>query len=341
VYDPLTDTWEYRTPVPTPRGFLASAVVNDTIYAIGGGYPTSKDVVEAYDPATDTWTTKAKMLQPRIGMAAAVVNGIIYIIGGNYTERNCQAYDPSTNTWEEKTPVPVGSGGVVSATVYNGLIYVFGGSDYSGVPYNAVYAYDPQTDTWTKKTDMITGRFALQTYLVDGRIYVIGGSQAQYTAVATVEVYDPVNNTWNTLANMPQSCAVFAGAVVNGRVYVLGGTSDWATARTDVWEFDPLGTPTGIDRQRDALPTSFLLEQNYPNPFNPTTVVSYQLPVVSDVKLAVYDLLGREVTVLVDEKKPAGRYEFRFDATGLSSGVYVYRLTTGEYVESRRMVLIR
>ncbi len=93
--------------------------------------------------------------------------------------------------------------------------------------------------------------------------------------------------------------------------------------------------------------TEFALTQNYPNPFNPTTVVSYQLPVASDVKLAVYDLLGREVMVVVDERKAAGRHEVRLDArpggqgAGLSSGVYIYRLTAGQYVESRKMVLMK
>ena len=83
------------------------------------------------------------------------------------------------------------------------------------------------------------------------------------------------------------------------------------------------------------------LDQNYPNPFNPTTVVNYQLPTASDVKLVVYDILGREVAVLVNERKPAGNYQVTFDATRLSTGVYVYRLTTAEYTQCRKMVLAK
>ena len=85
----------------------------------------------------------------------------------------------------------------------------------------------------------------------------------------------------------------------------------------------------------------FMLEQNYPNPFNPTTVVSSQLPVVSSVKLAIYDLLGREVAVLVDERRAAGNYQDTFDGSGLASGVYVCRMTAGSYVSSRQMILIK
>ena len=87
--------------------------------------------------------------------------------------------------------------------------------------------------------------------------------------------------------------------------------------------------------------TGFTLEQNYPNPFNPTTGVGYQLAVASSVRLVVYDLLGREVAVLVNEPKAPGSYSVRFDATGLASGVYLYRLTTGRYVETRKMLLLR
>jgi len=88
-------------------------------------------------------------------------------------------------------------------------------------------------------------------------------------------------------------------------------------------------------------PLASRLEQNYPNPFNPKTVVSYQLPEVSDVKLAVYDLLGREVATLVNERNAPGAYAVTFDGANLPSGVYIYRLTTGRFEEVRKMVLMR
>jgi hypothetical protein len=85
----------------------------------------------------------------------------------------------------------------------------------------------------------------------------------------------------------------------------------------------------------------FVLEQNYPNPFNPSTVVSYQLPVASNVKLAIYDLLGREVAILVNERKMPGTYEVKFDGSNLASGVYFYRLQTGDFMQTRKLLLIR
>jgi hypothetical protein len=96
------------------------------------------------------------------------------------------------------------------------------------------------------------------------------------------------------------------------------------------------------------IPISFSLEQNYPNPFNPTTSIQYQVAGIRDqglgvggVKLAVYDLLGREVAVLVNERKAPGSYTVQFDATGLASGVYFYRLSSGDFVSSKKLLFLK
>ncbi len=107
------------------------------------------------------------------------------------------------------------------------------------------------------------------------------------------------------------------------------------------FDLDRTDPSEAVDEKNGSIPRSFGLQQNYPNPFNPKTVVSSQLPVVSNVKLVVYDVLGREVAVLVNERRAAGRYEDTFDASGLASGVYIYRLTAGSFVESRKMILLK
>jgi glucuronoarabinoxylan endo-1,4-beta-xylanase len=89
------------------------------------------------------------------------------------------------------------------------------------------------------------------------------------------------------------------------------------------------------------MPGQYQLLQNYPNPFNPTTVLRYEVPVAGDVRLAVFDMLGREVAVLVNERKTPGSYSVIFDASGLSSGVYFCRLRGYDVVQSRRMMLVR
>ncbi len=86
---------------------------------------------------------------------------------------------------------------------------------------------------------------------------------------------------------------------------------------------------------------SFKLRQNYPNPFNPTTTIGYELKTPSDVSLKVYDELGREVATLVEAKQAAGVYKVPFNAAGLASGIYIYRLQVGAFAESRKMMLIK
>jgi aminopeptidase N len=96
-----------------------------------------------------------------------------------------------------------------------------------------------------------------------------------------------------------------------------------------------------VTKPGDLVPTTFALEQNYPNPFNPTTVISYQLPVVSKVRLAVYDLLGREVTTLVNELKYPGTYTSTWNANAFSSGAYFCRLTAGDFSQTKRLLLLK
>jgi hypothetical protein len=107
--------------------------------------------------------------------------------------------------------------------------------------------------------------------------------------------------------------------------------------------------PVGVEDENNFTPSGFTLEQNYPNPFNPSTTIRYSIPTViasetkqsQFVSLKVYDVLGNEVATLVDEEKPAGSYEVKFDAAGLSSGIYFYKLRAGSLVETKKMILLR
>lgn len=94
-------------------------------------------------------------------------------------------------------------------------------------------------------------------------------------------------------------------------------------------------------KETEGKVVSYNLNQNYPNPFNPSTTISYQLPKNGLVTIKVYDMLGREVKTLINETKPAGSYEVNFDASKLSSGIYIYRIIAGEYVATRKMTLLK
>jgi immune inhibitor A len=151
-----------------------------------------------------------------------------------------------------------------------------------------------------------------------------------------------------------------SGTTVDRHIYSFIDSSSGPAYRYRLKQIDSSGTvhysdpilpnaSTGVDEP--AAPVSYALYQNYPNPFNPTTGIRFSVPTqsgrdgrvagISDVKLVVYDILGKEVAVLVNEKKSPGQYEVRFDGAGLASGVYVYRLVAGKYVEAKRMLLVK
>jgi hypothetical protein len=101
------------------------------------------------------------------------------------------------------------------------------------------------------------------------------------------------------------------------------------------------GTFVSVAQSGHGLPKTSELEQNYPNPFNPSTTIRYGLPHNSAVRLTVFNTLGQQVATLVQGEQVAGYHEVRFDGAGLSSGVYFYRLTAGNFVQTRKLILLR
>jgi photosystem II stability/assembly factor-like uncharacterized protein len=116
--------------------------------------------------------------------------------------------------------------------------------------------------------------------------------------------------------------------------YVYAGTEN------GIWRRPLSEIATSIE-QEPTQPTEFILEQNYPNPFNPSTKISWQSPVGSHQTIKVFDVLGNEIATLVDEYKPAGRYEVEFDASRMASGIYFYKLRAGDYTAVKKMLLIK
>ena len=98
---------------------------------------------------------------------------------------------------------------------------------------------------------------------------------------------------------------------------------------------------TGIQQKSTIVPKEYVLEQNYPNPFNPATSIKFSIPKEGYVEMKLFDVTGREVAVLVSDPYKAGTYEIDFDASKLSSGVYFYRITAGEFTDTKKMILVK
>jgi hypothetical protein len=99
--------------------------------------------------------------------------------------------------------------------------------------------------------------------------------------------------------------------------------------------------PVEVKNESNEIPTKFSLYQNYPNPFNPSTTIEFYIPERTNVKLVIYDILGREIETLIDKELEPGKYKINFTATNLPSGVYFYRLQAGNFIEQKKMILIK
>jgi hypothetical protein len=107
------------------------------------------------------------------------------------------------------------------------------------------------------------------------------------------------------------------------------------------WYVYKQSTLTDVVQEEETIPTVFKLEQNYPNPFNPSTIIKFGVPERSNVVLKIYDILGGEVITLVNEEIEAGWYRREFNATGYSTGVYIYRMQADNYLSTKKMILIK
>ena len=142
-------------------------------------------------------------------------------------------------------------------------------------------------------------------------------------------------------SDITETTYLYTGLVANQTYYwrVRGWSENGWGNFSEVYSFNTLFT--GIENENTQMPYSFNLGQNYPNPFNPTTQITYSVPEEVPVNLTVYDMLGRKVAELVNERQHAGEYELQFNASSLASGTYIYKLSAGDFVSVRKMTLLK
>jgi photosystem II stability/assembly factor-like uncharacterized protein len=294
------------------------------------------------DPNIETYTTTNGGLNWNpISMPAALQDEYTWVGGhGISTVGNCvwfgtgQRIFKSTDrgyTWSASAPE-------VQPTLWAPL-FAFQDS------LNGLYARKKQGDTacvyrrttdggttWNPITDRVVNQIAATSlvHMPGSRAtYIVSGGMPQGKR-GLARSYDG-GNTWNLLDTYGCMDIAFASDSV--------GWGDDFYFSNKVFKYG--GPPLGVAMRNEmSIPLSYVLEQNYPNPFNPTTVIIYQLSVSSDARLVVYDLLGREVALLVNGRKAPGRYEVPFDASALASGVYWYRLTVGGLSQTKKMLLL-
>ena len=190
-------------------------------------------------------------------------------------------------------------------------------------------------------------------------IFDANGNETEYyeqywngSAWAYTYDYTATYNSDNTYATELEK--YYSGGILSdeyGYSYTYDSNGNEATETDQVWNGSMLVNSyrytysynhvvTAIADNQNT-PTKFELSQNYPNPFNPATTIKYSVPAASFVTIKVYDILGREVASLVNEQKAAGSYNVQFNGNDLSSGVYLYRMQAGSFVQTKKLVLMK
>jgi len=249
-YDPSTDTWTFKKPMPTPRCNFGVAVYQNKIYCIGGivnrfsGQISYTAVNEVYDSATDTWETKTPM--PNATSAQAnLVDGKIYLIGGGSNGTLNQAYDPVTDTWTIKEPMPVAIGidnpppntlSTLISTVVDDKIYVMSFKFLWDKWTTKIGIYNPRNDSWSIRESSPSsfpeeGNWWSQAagattgVMAAEQIYVFFGRYPSYSTLVPNLAYEPSTDPWTVAAAVPTYRQNFGVTVLNDTLYVIGGRS--------------------------------------------------------------------------------------------------------------------
>lgn len=211
---------------------------------------------------------------------------------------------------------------------------------------------------WIVKTDSAGNHILTKTYggsqwewghdikrTNDGKFIVTGYSQSNSSGLKQLwilKIDEQADTLWTKLIRSTNGSEGYSVIQTPDNGFAVTGVAASSGTGPDVWviRLKPEGT-SGIEDEIIELPTVFSLKQNYPNPFNPTTKIIWQSPVGSHQILKIYDVLGNEVAILFDEYREAGRNEITFDASGLSSGMYLYKLQAGSFTETKKMIIIK
>lgn len=265
AYNPMTDIWSQKAPMPTSRDSFGTAAYQNRIFCIGGKSASKIEATnctganEVYDTETNSWETRNPMPTPRYGLQANEVDGKIYLIGGwiqpesstiAETSKKVEIYDPATDTWSNGSQIPTAVAGYSSAIV-DGKIYVISGEASGSIKTNLTQVYDPETDKWSSGLPIPMSVSSAAAGAVTGAdvataIYVIGGSNAVYPLNGQFanQVFFLETNSWAEAAPMPVDRAGLALAVVNDTLFVMGGGHNIFTQDSAVvMQYTPLTNP--------------------------------------------------------------------------------------------------
>lgn len=356
-------TTGFGTPVPKTGGDLVAC--RNKIYYIGGGNTavamgTAETFV--YDPSTGSWGTLADIPTPVTGNVAEAYNdSLIYCMfgGWNTYETLVQVYNINSNTWSQATQISSGNGRrSFAGGILGNKLFVcagFSGSFRNDFWTGTINPSNPLQITWQQRTNIAIASSRPGGTAILGKFYVVLGEINGGSGNDSMAIWDTTLNAWSYKDGKPVRTNNLYGSVSASitycsnrpgvKIWIAGGSIQGQTTRpldvfADTCLLNCTGPLTGIQNNNN-IPINYFLKQNYPNPFNPVTSISYNLPLSGNVKITISDLLGREVDIPVNEFKSAGIHNVVFNAENLASGVYFYKLESGDFIDSKKMLLIK
>lgn len=367
LFDPQTETWTMTDSIPTFRftGQTVTELADGKIMVTGGYYidTTSWDViilkkVDVYNPVTEIWIEATQMNLERTEHTATLLNdGRVLVTGGetnNFTTSQCEIFIPSTNTWELIGNLLEERSDHAALLLNNDKVFICGGDGLA--PWQkSCEVYDVNTGIWSYASDMLAYRANAKLYFFKkvNKILILGGDGLPSSTEDTWEIYDPNVMQPVFLESFPINQFLLDNNIqlLNGDIFLAGNEEydfnpmpySWPTERS--WLFD---VTTNVNEDVEII-KSYKLNQNFPNPFNQQTTISYTLQSFAIVKLVIYDILGKQVEMLVNQVQHGGSYTVNFNAKDLSSGIYYYRLIISEtgksngftFQQTKKMVLLR
>ncbi|RPI12622.1 MAG: T9SS C-terminal target domain-containing protein [Ignavibacteriae bacterium] len=361
VYDLASNSWTATTTTNAPAArFGHSAVWVGNKMVIWGGYSNGNYVNTGgiYDAVNNTWTATSLTNAPcpREHYSVIWTGSKLLIWGGNIGNGLCfksgGIFDPVSNTWTSMDSTNAPTKRFFHTAIWTGSkMIVWGGAyNYSEASLKSGGTYDPVSNTWTLM-DSVNAPSArnFHSAVWTGNKMVIWGGwfSPSATFFKTGGIYDPASNTWipTDTVNAPTARADHKAVWTGNKMLIWGGFNPNVQTSFNTGGIYQSPVMTSIQKINNVV-SEYSLLQNYPNPFNPSTIINYKLSNTGHVKLSIFNILGKEVEVLINEKQNSGSYEILWNASGLPSGIYFYRITvlsenSGSYIETKKMILAK
>jgi len=363
LFDPDIETWTMTDSLQTMRITGQSTTeLKDGRILVCGGYRDSAVVntgkyiylsaCEIYDPVTGKWSCAASMNIARSDHTATLLTDGTVLIAGGYGNTlelsSCEIYNPANNTWTVTAPLNEARTNAASILLHNGNIFVSGGESNFNWK-KTCEVFDPITKKWAIVPDMADARINHQIFYMtkNNQLLIVGDAIGHNED--TWETYDAINLKPLQYGIFPiQKISIKRNMIEqkDDQILIAGGF-EWNYDKNDGMPYlnsskscRLLAIITSVSNSK-GIPDDYLLCQNYPNPFNPYTEIKYSLSKNGYTKLEIYNMVGQSVRSLVNEYQNAGNYQIIFNANNLPSGIYFYRLLSGAYTQTKKMVLLK